>query len=90
LPITQWLRQYGLPTNEQHIWLSLPQGKLALPVSLIQPLIDTIVELLNLQRPVYELELPDYKAAILPPPGAPPKCSASQCQSHRQFDATTA
>ena len=68
--ITQWLRQYGLPTNEQQIWLSLPQGKLALPVSLIQPLIDTIVELLNLQKPVYELELPDYKAAILPPPGA--------------------
>lgn len=68
--ITQWLRQYGLPTSQQHIWLSLPQGKLALPVSLIQPLIDTIVELLNLSKPVLMLELPDYKAALLPAPGA--------------------
>ena len=68
--ITQWLRQYGLPSADQQIWLSLPQGKLALPVSLIQPLIDMIVALLNLQKPVFELELPDYKAAILPPPGA--------------------
>lgn len=68
--ITQWLRQYGLPTSQQHIWLSLPQGKLALPVSLIQPLIDTIVELLNLQKTPLLLELPDYKAALLPPPGA--------------------
>ena len=68
--ISQWLRQYGLPTAQQEIWLKLPQGQLALPVSLIQPLIDTIVELLNLQKDPLELELPDYKAAILPPPGA--------------------
>ena len=68
--ITQWLRQYGLPTSQQHIWLSLPQGKLALPVSLIQPLIDTIVELLNLSKPALTLALPDYKAALLPPPGS--------------------
>lgn len=68
--ISQWLRQYGLPTAQQEIWLKLPQGQLALPVSLIQPLIDTIVELLNLQKTPLELELPDYKAAILPPPGA--------------------
>ena len=68
--ISQWLRQYGLPTAHQEIWLKLPQGQLALPVSLIQPLIDTIVELLNLQKEPLELELPDYKAAILPPPGA--------------------
>ena len=45
--ISQWLRQFGLPTAGQTIWLSLPQGKLALPMQLIQPLIDTIVELLN-------------------------------------------
>lgn len=68
--ISQWLRQYGLPSRDQQIWLSLPQGKLALPFSLIQPLIDTIVELLNLAKPPLELELPDYKAAILPAPGA--------------------
>ncbi len=68
--ISQWLRQYGLPSAGQTIWLSLPQGKLALPMELIQPLIDTIVELLNLQKSPLTLELPDYKAAILPPPGA--------------------
>lgn len=68
--ISGWLRQYGLPTREQQIWLSLPQGKLALPFSLIQPLVDTIVELLTLAKPPLELELPDYKAAILPAPGA--------------------
>ena len=34
-------------------------------ISLIQPLIDTIVELLNLSKPVLMLELPDYKAALL-------------------------
>ncbi len=68
--ITQWLRQYGLPGTGQDIWLKLPQGQLALPVSLIQPLIDTIIELLNLQKTPLELELPDYKAALLPPPGA--------------------
>ncbi|WP_445425980.1 DEAD/DEAH box helicase [Alishewanella sp. HL-SH06] len=68
--ISQWLRQYGLPVSGQTIWLSLPQGKLALPMQLIQPLIDTIVELLNLQKSPLTLELPDYKAAILPPPGA--------------------
>lgn len=68
--ITQWLRQYGLPTAGQQIWLSLPQGKLALPVSLIQPLIDTIIELLNLSKSPFMLELPDFKAALLPPPGA--------------------
>lgn len=68
--ISQWLRQYGLPTEGQPIWLSLPQGKLALPMQLIQPLIDTIVELLNLQKSPLTLELPDYKAALLPPPGA--------------------
>ena len=68
--ISQWLRQFGLPTAGQTIWLSLPQGKLALPMQLIQPLIDTIVELLNLQKSPLTLELPDYKAAILPPPGA--------------------
>lgn len=68
--ISQWLRQFGLPTAGQTIWLSLPQGKLALPMQLIQPLIDTIVELLNLQKSPLTLALPDYKAAILPPPGA--------------------
>lgn len=68
--ISQWLRQYGLPEKDQQIWLSLPQGKLALPFSLIQPLIDTIVELLNLAKPPLELELPDFKAALLPAPGA--------------------
>ncbi len=68
--ITQWLRSYGLPTAEQTLWLSLPQGKLPLPFSLIQPLIDTIVELLNLKKTPSEIELPDYKAAILPGPGA--------------------
>lgn len=68
--ISQWLRQFGLPTAGQTIWLSLPQGKLALPMTLIQPLIDTIVELLNLQKSPLTLALPDYKAAILPPPGA--------------------
>ncbi|WP_235357324.1 DEAD/DEAH box helicase [Arsukibacterium sp. MJ3] len=68
--ISQWLRQNGVPSSDQQIWLSLPQGKLALPMSLIQPLIDTIIELLNLQKAPLTLELPDYKAAILPPPGA--------------------
>ncbi len=68
--ISQWLRQNGLPGAEQQIWLSLPQGKLALPMTLIQPLIDTIVELLNMHKAPLTLELPDYKAAILPPPGA--------------------
>lgn len=68
--ITQWLRNYGLPGAQSEIWLKLPKGQLALPVSLIQPLIDTIVELLNLQKPPLELELPDYKAALLPAPGA--------------------
>lgn len=68
--ISQYLRHYGLPTAGETIWLSLPQGKLAIPMALIQPLIDTIVELLNLQKSPLTLELPDYKAAILPPPGA--------------------
>jgi superfamily II DNA or RNA helicase len=68
--ITQWLRSYGLPAADQTLWLSLPQGKLPLPVSLIQPLIDTIVELLNLKKTPAELQLPDYKAALLPGPGA--------------------
>ncbi|MBM32960.1 MAG: DNA helicase [Rheinheimera sp.] len=68
--ISQWLRQNGLPGDKQQIWLSLPQGKLALPMSLIQPLIDTIVELLNMHKAPLTLELPDFKAAILPPPGA--------------------
>jgi superfamily II DNA or RNA helicase len=68
--ISQWLRQNGVPSGDQQIWLSLPQGKLALPMSLIQPLIDTIIELLNLHKAPLTLALPDYKAAILPPPGA--------------------
>ena len=68
--ITQWLRSYGLPAADETLWLSLPQGKLPLPVSLIQPLIDTIVELLNLKKAPSEIELPDYKAALLPGPGA--------------------
>jgi len=68
--ISQWLRSYGLPNGHDTLWLSLPQGKLALPFSLIQPVIDTIVELLNLKKPPLELELPAYKAALLPSPGA--------------------
>ncbi len=68
--ISQWLRQHGLPQAGQTIWLGLPQGRIALPMSLIQPLIDTIVELLNMQKSALTLHLPDFKAAILPPPGA--------------------
>jgi len=68
--ISQWLRSYGLPAAQDTLWLSLPQGKVALPFSLIQPVIDTIVELLNLKKPPLELELPAYKAALLPEPGA--------------------
>jgi superfamily II DNA or RNA helicase len=65
--ISQWLRQYGLPDADKPIWLSLPQGKLALPLSLIQPFIDTIIELLNPNKPQLSLDLPAYKAALLPP-----------------------
>ncbi len=63
--ISQWLRNYGLPGQQDQLWLSLPQGRLALPVSLIQPFIDTIVELLNLSKPPVVLELEDHKAALL-------------------------
>jgi hypothetical protein len=65
--ISQWLRQYGLPDADKPIWLSLPQGKLALPLALIQPFIDTIIELLNPNKPQFSLDLPAYKAALLPP-----------------------
>ncbi|MBU2113833.1 MAG: DEAD/DEAH box helicase [Gammaproteobacteria bacterium] len=65
--ISQWLRQHGLPDADKPIWLSLPQGKLALPLALIQPFIDTIIELLNPHKPQFSLDLPAYKAALLPP-----------------------
>uniref|UniRef100_A0A486XGN1 COG0553: Superfamily II DNA/RNA helicases, SNF2 family n=1 Tax=Rheinheimera sp. BAL341 TaxID=1708203 RepID=A0A486XGN1_9GAMM len=65
--ISQWLRQHGLPDADKPIWLSLPQGKLALPLPLIQPFIDTIIELLNPNKPQFSLDLPAYKAALLPP-----------------------
>ncbi|MDX3774157.1 DEAD/DEAH box helicase [Chromatiaceae bacterium AAb-1] len=68
--ISQWLRQYGMPSAQQTIWLTLPQGKLALPVALIQPIIDTIIALLNLQKAPHILELADYQAAALPLPEA--------------------
>lgn len=68
--ISQWLRQHGLPDANKPIWLSLPQGKLALPVALIQPFIDTIIELLNPNKPQFSLDLPAYKAALLPPESA--------------------
>ncbi|GAB2917028.1 DEAD/DEAH box helicase [Rheinheimera gaetbuli] len=64
--ISQWLRQYGLPDADKPIWLSLPQGKLALNASLIQPFIDTIIELLNPNKPQFSIDLPAYKAALLP------------------------
>ena len=64
--ISQWLRQHGLPDADKPIWLSLPQGKLALPVTLIQPFIDTIIELLNPNKAQFSLDLPAYKAALLP------------------------
>ena len=65
--ISQWLRQHGLPDADKPIWLSLPQGKLALPLALIQPFIDTIIELLNPHKPQFSLDLPAFKAALLPP-----------------------
>lgn len=65
--ISQWLRQHGLPDADKPIWLSLPQGKLALPLALIQPFIDTIIELLNPNKPQFSLDLPAFKAALLPP-----------------------
>ncbi|MDP5137110.1 DEAD/DEAH box helicase [Rheinheimera baltica] len=65
--ISQWLRQHGLPDADKPIWLSLPQGKLALPLALIQPFIDTIIELLNPNRPQFSMDLPAFKAALLPP-----------------------
>ncbi|MDR6982212.1 hypothetical protein J2X32_000820 [Rheinheimera pacifica] len=65
--ISQWLRQHGLPDAGKPIWLSLPQGKLALPLALIQPFIDTIIELLNPNKPQFSLDLPAFKAALLPP-----------------------
>ena len=65
--ISQWLRQHGLPDADKPIWLSLPQGKLALPLALIQPFIDTIIELLNPSKPQFSLDLPAFKAALLPP-----------------------
>lgn len=68
--ISQWLRSYGLPAAQDTLWLSLPQGKVALPFSLIQPLVDTIVELLNLKKVPLEIELPTYKAALLPEVGS--------------------
>ncbi|MEH8019660.1 MULTISPECIES: DEAD/DEAH box helicase [Rheinheimera] len=68
--ISQWLRQHGLPDANKPIWLSLPQGKLALPLKLIQPFIDTIVELLNPNKPQFSLDLPAFKAALLPPESA--------------------
>src|SRR5690606_26190859 len=68
--ISQWLRQHGLPDANKPIWLSLPQGKLALPLKLIQPFIDTIIELLNPNKPQFSLDLPAYKAALLPPESA--------------------
>ena len=64
--ISQWLRQHGLPGADKPIWLSLPQGKLALPLALIQPFIDTILELLNPNKPQFSLDLPAFKAALLP------------------------
>ena len=64
--ISQWLRQYGLPDADKPIWLSLPQGKLALSAALIQPFIDTIIELLNPNRPQASIDLPAFKAALLP------------------------
>lgn len=68
--ISQWLRQYGLPDAGKPIWLSLPQGKLALSPALIQPFIDTIIELLNPNKPQFSLELPAFKAALLPVEGS--------------------
>lgn len=68
--ISQWLRQHGLPDADKPIWLSLPQGKLALPLALIQPFIDTIIELLNPNKPQFSLDLPAFKAALLPPEAA--------------------
>ena len=68
--ISQWLRQHGLPDADKPIWLSLPQGKLALPLALIQPFIDTIIELLNPHKPQFSLDLPAFKAALLPPEAA--------------------
>lgn len=68
--ISQWLKQYGLPDADKPIWLSLPQGKLALSPALIQPFIDTIIELLNPERPLASVDLPAYKAALLPAEGS--------------------
>lgn len=65
--VSQWLRQHGLPAKQDIIWLTLPKGRLALPVALIEPIIDTVVELLSLQKAPAELTLPDYQAASLPP-----------------------
>jgi superfamily II DNA or RNA helicase len=64
--ISQWLRQHGLPDADKPIWLSLPQGKLALSAQMIQPFIDTIIELLNPNKPQFSIDLPAYKAALLP------------------------
>jgi superfamily II DNA or RNA helicase len=64
--ISQWLRQHGLPEANKPIWLSLPQGKLALAPELIQPFVDTILQLLNPSKPAFSLELPAFKAALLP------------------------